>query len=434
MPSAAGLTAAKVRAAKTGRYGDGGGLYLFVKPPSARHLAAGEKDGGKFWLFRYTPMGGKMREMGLGPATGRDAIPLADAREKATELRRLHRAGVDPLAHREAEAARHRAAVLQAAAVIVTFQAAADSYIKAHETTWRNGKHRDQWRATLTTYAFPHFGTLPVSDVGTGHVMMALEAIWHEKPETASRVRGRVESILDYAKARGWRSGENPARWRGHVQNMLPPRSKVASVEHHAALPWPEIGAFMAALAARDAAGVAALALRFTILTAARSGETLGARWSEINLETKVWTVPAERMKAGREHRVPLSPTAVDVLRIVAKLRGDKTADAFVFPGRNPTRPLSVMSMAMLLRRMGREDITVHGFRSAFRDWCSEATAFERDTAEAALAHTLRDKVEAAYRRGDQMEKRRRLMEAWAEFCARPALAQTATVTPIRAA
>jgi integrase len=433
MPRAAGLTAAKVRTAAPGRYGDGGGLYLFVKPPVAKHLAAGERDGGKFWLFRYTPTGGKLREMGLGPASGRDAISLADARERATEARRLHKAGIDPLARRHAEAAGRKAEEQRAAAAAVTFKDVADLYIAAHEAGWRNPKHAAQWRATLVACVFPIFGALPVADVDTPHVMKALEPIWTEKPETASRVRGRIEAVLDYAKARGWRSGENPARWRGHVENMLPARSKVATVTHHAALPWPEIGAFMAALAQREPGGVAALALRFVILTAARSGEALGARWSEIDLDAKIWTVPAARMKAGREHRVPLSPAALAVLGEVAGLRTGKAGDAFVFPGQRPTRPLSGMAMSMLLRRMNREDITVHGFRSTFRDWCSEATAFDRDTAEAALAHTLRDKVEAAYRRGDQMEKRRRLMEAWGEFCARPA-AEGATVTPIRAA
>jgi integrase len=256
-------------------------------------------------------------------------------------------------------------------------------------------------------------GELAVGDVDTTHVMAALEPIWREKPETATRLRGRIESVLDYAKARGWRTGENPARWRGHVANMLPKRSKVAAVEHHATLPWRVMGAFMEGLATREPYSVAALALRFVILTGARSGEVLGARWNEIDLAEGVWTVPADRMKAGREHRVPLTDAALDVLRAAARLRTNKAADAYVFSGQRPCKPLSGMAMAMLLRRMGRGDLTAHGFRSTFRDWAAETTAFDRETAEAALAHTLKDKVEAAYRRGDLLDKRRRLMEAW---------------------
>ena len=417
---AAGLTAAKVRTAKPGRYVDGDGLMLFVRSAEAR-----------FWLVRYS-FGGKRREAGLGRAgEGPGDVTLAEARQKTADMRRLIKAGIDPLAQREAEAAAQKAAAQQAAAQAVTFKAVADLYMTAHAAGWRNEKHRDQWRNTLATYAFPHFGDMPVGDVGTAHVMAALEPIWNpEKAETASRLRGRIEAVLDYAASRGWRTGENPARWRGHLANLLPARSKVAPVEHHAALPWRDIGGFMVALGSREAGSVAALALRFAILTAARSGEVLGARWTEIDLAEAVWTVPAERMKAKREHRVPLTDAALDVLRQAAKLRTSKAADAFVFPGMKPGKPLSIMALAMVLRRMDRRDLTVHGFRSTFRDWCSEQTSFDRDTAEAALAHTLKDKVEAAYRRGDLFEKRRRLMEAWAGFCATPAPA--AGVTPIR--
>jgi integrase len=242
-------------------------------------------------------------------------------------------------------------------------------------------------------------------------------------------VRGRIEAVLDYAKARGWRSGENPARWRGHVANMLPNRTKVARVEHHAALPWREIGGFMAEL--RDESGLGARALEFAILTAARTGEALGARWDEIDLQEAVWTVPGERMKAGREHRVPLSEAALAVLRTVLPLRDAKAGD-WVFPGAKAGKALSGMAMLMLLRRMKRGDLTAHGFRSTFRDWTAETTGYPREVAEAALAHTLGDKVEAAYRRGDLFDKRRRLMDDWAAFCARPA-AVGGTVTPIRA-
>jgi len=291
-------------------------------------------------------------------------------------------------------------------------------YLDAHASGWRSAKHGAQWEATLATYAYPHFGNLDVADIGTGHVMDALRPIWHVKTETASRVRGRIEAILDYATPLEWRSGPNPARWKGHLAAMLPARAKVAAVEHHAALPWVEVAAFMAELRARDA--TAGQVLQFTILTAARSNEALGATWGEIDLASAVWTVPAARMKAAREHRVPLSPAALAVLRKAAETRIGQGGDVFVFPGAKANTSLSGMSMAMLLRRMGRGDLTVHGFRSTFRDWCSENTAFDRDTAEAALAHTVRDKVEAAYRRGDQLAKRRRLMDAWGGFCAAP--------------
>jgi integrase len=387
--------------------------------------------GARFWLLRYS-LNGKRREAGLGRAgEGPGDVTLAEARQKTADMRKMIKAGIDPLDQREAEAAAQKAAAQQAAAQTVTFRAVAELYVGAHAAGWRNEKHRDQWRNTLTTYAFPRFGDMPVGDVGTAHVMAALEPIWTEKPETAARVRGRIEAVLDYATARGWRTGENPARWRGHLANMLPARSKVARVAHHAALPWQQIGAFMADLGKREAGSVAALALRFAILTAARSGEVLGARWQEIDLAEAVWTVPAGRMKAGREHRVPLTDAALDVLRQAAAMRTSKAANAFVFPGMKPGKPLSVMALAMVLRRMDRHDLTVHGFRSTFRDWCSERSTFDRDTAEAALAHTVRDKVEAAYRRGDQIEKRRRLMDAWATFCAAPP-APAAEVTPIR--
>jgi integrase len=264
--------------------------------------------------------------------------------------------------------------------------------------------------------------------VDVGEVMRVVEPLWRDKTETASRLRGRIESVLDYATARGWRGGENPARWRGHLDNLLPARSKVAKVEHHAALPWRGIGAFMATLAQEE--GMSALALRFAILTAARTGEVIGAEWCEIDMQMAVWMVPAGRMKAAREHRVPLSDGAMAVLREVATLRTNPRAVGFVFPGGKAGKPLSSMALLMLLRRMGRGDLTAHGFRSTFRDWCAEATNYPREVAEAALAHTLRDKTEAAYQRGDLVEKRRRLMGEWAAFCARPVAA--GEVVPLR--
>jgi integrase len=418
---AAGLTAVTVRNAKPGRYGDGGGLFLLVR-----------EGGAKFWLFRYRTAG-KMREMGLGRAGGdAGAVTLADAREKARALHDVVRAGKDPLAERE-RAATEAAAAAQAKAIKgKTFRVVADAYIAAHGGAWRNPKHAAQWLATLETYVMPHMGDLQVSDVATGDVMAALTPIWHQKAETASRVRGRIEAVLDYAKAMGWREGDNPARWRGHIANLLPKRSKVAPAGHHAALPWQEVPAFMADLQARE--GISALALRFIILTAARTGEVLGACWREIDLVEGVWTVPAQRMKAQKEHRVPLSDSALAILRRVLLVRpdGDTKGESFVFPGGRKGRPLSGMAGLMTLRRMGRDDLTSHGFRSSFRDWAAERTSYAREVAEMALAHTISDKVEAAYRRGDLFDKRRRLMSDWATFCATPA-AEGGNVTPIRA-
>jgi integrase len=412
---AAGLTAAKVRTAKPGRYGDGAGLYLLVRGAESR-----------FWLFRYTREG-KMREMGLGPASGPSVVSLANARMKARKLHDMVREGFDPLLEREAAREAKAAQAKLAEIRLMTFRDVAGAYIAAHEASWRNAKHRQQWSNTLETYAHPILGDLPVADVDTGAVMRVLEPIWREKAETASRLRGRIELVLYYAKARGWRDGENPARWRGHVANMLPKRSKVQPVEHHAALPWREIGTFMVDLA--DQEGLGALALRFTILTAARTGEAIEARWTEIDMTAGVWTVPAARMKAGREHRVPLSDAVLAVLREVAPLRDDARG-GWIFPGARTGRPLSNMAFLMLLRRMKRGDLTAHGFRSTFRDWAAE-TGQPADVAEAALAHTLGNKVQAAYQRGDLLERRRKLMDTWTAFCARPAI--TGDVVPLRA-
>ncbi len=381
------------RLTKPGRYGDGGGLWLQVRDAERRS-----------WLFRYA-LHGKARQMGLGPLQD---VSLAEAREAAATCRRLLREGMDPLEHRRAA----RAGAARAHGL--TFREVAERYVAANEGAWRNEKHRYQWRATLET-AHAVFGGRPVASIATGDVTAVLEPIWRTKTETAKRLRGRIEAVLDYATAQGWRSGENPARWRGHLSNILPPPRRIARVEHHAALPWPEVAAFMAEL--RGEAGVAARALEFTILTAARTGETLGATWSEVDLDAALWTVPARRMKAGKEHRVPLPAAAVQVLRGMLPLRGVGGGGDWVFPGGRAGKPLSNMSMAMLLRRMGRGGLTVHGFRSTFRDWCVEATAHPREVAEQALAHALPDKVEAAYRRGNMLEKRRRLMEEWATFC-----------------
>ncbi len=409
---AKGLTAAFVTKAKPGRYGDGAGLYLLVREPKA---------GGppmRWWVFRWV-RNGKMREAGLGSAWGRTAVGLADARIKARKLYDIVRDGGDPLAEKAAA----KASALAAAGKAVTFRQEAERYIAAQEAGWRNAKHAAQWSATLETYAYEEIGNLPVSAIETGHVIKVLEPIWSTKPETASRLRGRIEAVLDAAKARGYREGENPARWKGNLAHLLPARTKVKKPEHHAALPYAEVGAFMVKL--RKQEGTAARALEFAILTAGRTGEVLGATWAEINLRDKVWIVPGGRMKGGREHRVPLCARAIEVL--------GKAHDGFLFPGANSDQPLSNMALLMLLRRMEQRDITVHGFRSAFRDWAAERTNFPSEVAEMALAHAVGDKVEAAYRRGDLFEKRRRLSSEWARFCATPQQAASNNVTRLRA-
>jgi integrase len=412
------LTAVQVRQVKRrGLYGDGGGLFLQV--------SAG---GAKSWVFRYKN-DGRLRVMGLGPV---HTVSLAEARERALQCRKLRLDRKDPIELRRAE----RMAEKLERATAMTFQQCAEAYIEAHQAGWRNDKHAAQWPATLGTYVYPIFGALPVQAIDVALVMTALEQkiddgdekrpFWQARPETASRVRGRIESILDWATARGYRQGENPARWRGHLENLLPRRSKVQRVEHHPALPYQEIGAFMAELREQD--GVGARALEFAILTAARTGEVIGARWAEINLADRLWLVPAERMKAGKEHRVPLSDAAMAILE---KMKAVRSGD-YVFPGGRAGRPLSNMALLMTLRRMSRGELTAHGFRSTFRDWCAEQTAFPAEVAEMALAHTVSDKVEAAYRRGDLFQKRRQLAEAWATFCAAPASAPAGDVVPIR--
>jgi integrase len=315
--------------------------------------------------------------------------------------------GIDPIERRRAE----RSARRVTEAKTLTFDECVREYIKDHEAGWRNAKHQAQWSSTLASYASPVFGKLPASEIDDGLVLRAVKAIWYTKPETASRLRGRIESVLDWARVHGYRRGENPARWKGHLNHLLPPRSKVRRVEHHAALPYVEMGSFMAAL--RQRSDGAALALEFVILTAARTGEALGATWDEIDVKAKTWTIPAERMKGGREHRVPLSPAALAALeRLCASRIND-----LVFAGAKAGRPLSDMALLMLLRRMGRDDLTVHGFRSTFRDWAAERTTYPNHVVEMALAHAVSNAVEAAYRRGDLFDQRRSLMEAWASYC-----------------
>jgi integrase len=376
-----------------GYYSDGGGLYLQVSSTRT-----------KSWLFRFM-LNGKAREMGLGSMLG---VSLADARAKAADCRKLLADRIDPIAARDAG----RAQLAVSAAKSVTFTTCAERFIEAHKAGWKNDKHVSQWENTIATYAEPFFGSAGVAEVDTGLVLKALEPIWSAKPETASRVRGRIERVLDWAKARGYRHGDNPARWRGHLDKLLPKLEKRKRIKHHAALPFDHVAEFMAAVRAQE--GVAARALELTILTATRTGEVVGARWCEIDLKAAVWCIPPERMKAHREHRVPLSAQALKVLRALEPLRRD---DDFVFPGMRDGAPLSNMAMLELLKRMERDDITVHGFRSSFRDWTAERTNYPREGCEMALAHTVGNEVEAAYRRGDLFEKRRALMREWAKHC-----------------
>jgi integrase len=404
------LTPLAVKNAKPGRHADGGGLHLLVK-----------ESGARSWVYRFM-LSGKSRDIGLG-AAGPDGISLADARDARDALRLKVKAGIDPLEERQRDAAEALAAAQAAKVAGMTFKAVAETYIGANEGSWRNDKHRQQWKNTLATYVYPVIGELPVAEVGIAHVLQILEPIWKAKAETASRVRGRMETILDAAKARGYRDGENPARWRGHIAQILPVRSRLTR-GHHKAMPYDAIPAFVCALHQREA--VAALALEFTILTAARTGEVIGGKWDEVDLDKAIWTIPANRMKAGKEHRVPLSPRAMEILKSTQGLRKE-----WLFPA-TKGGSMSGMAMSMLLRRM-KVDVTVHGFRSGFRDWSAECTGYAHEVAEMALAHTIENKVERAYRRGDLFDKRRRLMDDWATYCA-TIPAAGANVTPIRKA
>jgi integrase len=379
-----GLTARRVVTAKPGKYSDGGNLCLVVSP-----------NGARKWVLRFT-WRGKAKEMGLGSAV---TVSLADAREKAATARRKIDQGLNPIDERKRDNG------------VPTFGQMADQVREALSAGFRNEKHKAQWKSSLAAYAAP-LSKKAVDTVTTDDVLAILKPIWTTKPETASRVRGRIEKVLDAAKAKGYREGENPARWRGHLDHLLPRPSKL-SRGHHAAMPYDQIAAFLADLRGREAA--AALALELCILTVARSGEILGMRWNEIDLDKKIWTVPAHRMKAGREHRVPLSQRAAAIL---VRLTEQRSVD-FVFPGQRRDKPLSNMAMEMMLRRMKIDNATVHGFRSSFRDWAGNETGYPRELIETALAHVIGDKAEQAYRRSDALEKRRDLMEAWAGYCER---------------
>jgi integrase len=389
------LTDRTVKALKAkklkGLHPDGNGLYLQIFT-----------GGGGSWIFRYK-FAGRARDMGLGSLPD---VSLARAREKAAQARQQRAEGKDPIAERNAQ----RAQELLAKARSITFQDCAEQLIASHEAGWRNPKHKTQWRNTLSTYAYPILGDISVADVNTDLVKRVLQPIWVAKTATASRVRGRIEAVLSWAKANGLRLGENPAQWRGHLDHLLPARSKVRRVVHHAALPHRGLPVFMAKLRARE--GIAPRALEFVILTAARTGEVLGAKFHEIDFEERLWTVPAERMKGGKEHRVPLSPRAV---AIVKEMAANRLCD-FVFPGARRGRPMSAMTLLMLLRDL-HPGVTTHGFRSTFKDWASETTSFPDHLSEMALAHISADKVRAAYARSDLFQKRRDLMEAWANYC-----------------
>ena len=387
------LNAIKVKnAKKPGYYPDGGGLYLKVTA-----------SGSKSWIFRYA-LGGRERHLGLGAITD---VELATARELAAAARAKRGQGIDPIDDRrqgEAQARRDTARAL-------TFKQVAEDYVTNNEPVWKNPKHRQQWRNTLEAYVYPIIGNLAVGQVTTEHVLKILKPIWTTKPETAGRIRGRIEIILNAAKTLGAREGENPATWRGHLSNLLAKQSKIARVKHHSAMPYADVPDFITKLTEHE--GFAALAFRLLILTACRTNEVLGARWSEIDMDAGVWTIPGERMKAGREHRVPLSPAALDVLREAEKVK----LNEFVFPGQKRGKPLSNMALLMLLRRFNVAAVTAHGFRSSFRDWASETTAHPSEVVEMALAHTIENKVEAAYRRMDLLDKRLKLMNDWATYC-----------------
>ena len=385
-------------------FADGGGLYLQVTASGARS-----------WIYRYQ-MNGRRRDMGLGSISD---FGLAEARERAADARKLVRDGIDPIEARKAQKAEQRLEDAKA----VTFQEAAETYISSMTPSWKSEKHAAQWTATLKTYAYPIIGGLPINGIDTGLTVKVLEPIWTLKNETASRVRQRIENILDYSKVRGWRDGENPARWKGHLDRVLP--AKVAKVEHHASMPYAELPTFWPRLQVQN--GMGARALELAILTAARTSEVLLATWPEFDLDDRIWAIPRERMKAGAEHRVPLPAAAIELLQKLATVR--TSDEGFVFAGQRKGKPLSGMAMAMTLRRM-EVDVTPHGYRSSFRTWAAEQTSFAHDVCEAALAHTPGSKVIEAYQRGDLLVKRRKLMDAWAGFVTTPPKGKT--VTPFR--
>ncbi len=404
------LTAADLRRKKPDMYPDGGGLYLQVS------IASDGVSINRSWIFRYA-IGGRTHDMGLGSI---HTINLVEARARARKCRQLLLDGINPLEQRSSE----RTAQALESAKAVSFEECAHRFINAHRDSWRNGKHALQWPRSLAMHIFPTLGKIPVGAIDTPLIVKALSKVWDTAPETASRIRGRIEAILDWATVAGLRQGDNPARWGGHLEHLLPaPRKRIK--RHHAAMPYREVPSFMHKLRAVDSIG--ARALEFAVLTASRRGETLGATWDEVDFDAKTWAVPGTRMKNGETHDVPLSARCMEILtEMRAKASGD-----LIFPGREGQ--LAAATFERLLKTLGHDDITVHGFRSTFRDWAGEDTNFDRETIETALAHQVGSAVERAYRRARGLEKRRKLMEAWAQFCARPATTG-ATVTKLRRA
>lgn len=406
------LTAVEVKS-KTkpkGMYPDGGGLYLRVTD-----------TGSKSWVYRFS-VDKKANQMGLGKYP---TIGLAEARTEAEKYRKLVQQGISPIEDREAERSASKAAVKR----IWTFKECAKAYIDAHSPSWKNPKHRAQWPSTLERYVYPILGDHSVEDIDVDLVMEALEPIWHTKTETATRVRGRIEAVLDWAQVRHYRSQDkrNPARWKGRLDRLLPPRSKVAKVKHFAALDYELIGEFMAELKQRT--GISAKGLEFLILTATRTGEVMGATWGEINMDKAIWIIPADRTKTEMEYRIPLSDEALAVLKEMKEIQ----VSDYVFPGQADQRPMSNMAFLMLLRRMGHDDLTAHGFRSCFRVWAAERTGYSHKVAEMALGHAIGSKVEAAYQRSDLLEKRRNLLNEWATYTAMPPIAGNVTTLASRA-
>src|SRR5262245_18976765 len=384
---------------KPGMYADGGGLYLRVA-----------EGGSKQWIFRYAAYDPshkrsyRLRDMSIAPC---HTIDLAKAREKARQARELRLEGIDPIAHKRAQ----RAAAEAASAKAMTFRQCAEEFMKDNSAKWSNAKHREQWETTLVSYVYPAFGNQPVGAIDTPLVLKALKPLWERVPETASRVRGRIENVLGWATVHHYRTGDNPARWKGHLEHALPARSEVVKVKHLAALPYSQAGSFMAKI--RQDTRIGARCLEFIVLTAARVGEANVADWNEIDFTERVWIVPAERMKVDREHRIPLSDSALAVLE---EMRAIRISD-YIFPGKRAGRPVGANTVLRIAKETAGVDITTHGLRSTFRDWAAERTSFPREVAEMALAHTIPNAVEAAYRRGDLFDQRRRLMDAWAEFC-----------------
>ena len=403
-----GLTAKKVERLRTpGRYRDSEvrGLHLIVTPSGTQNFQL------RFYLH------GVERWHGLGSAAD---FSLKEARERARNARQLLADGVDPIAAKK----KAKVDAAREAAKALTFEQAALAWYKQHEAKWKNAKHSAQFLSSLKAYAFPKIGRLSVTDVDTGQVLRCVEPIWLTKTETANRVRGRIENVLDWATVRGYREGDNPARWKGHLSEVLPLPDKISTPKHHAAMAYAQVPTFMGELAGRQ--GVAPRALALTVLTAARTAEVIGATWDEIDFAAKTWTIPAGRMKGGKEHKVPLAEPVIELLRALPRERDNP----FVFIGQQSGGGLSNMAMLSLLRRMGRDDVTVHGMRSAFRDWAAERTSYPNHIVEMALAHVVGG-VEGAYRRGDLLDKRRRLMAEWARYCySKPA---TGEVVPIRA-